>query len=56
MTDPAPDRDTPASPSPSPSKAEGDAFMDQSGSRHGEPPSQPAPAGDEHAAGDEQDS
>jgi hypothetical protein len=49
MTDPTVDPDTPASPTPAPSQPHGDAFMDQSGSRHGEPPSPPAqtPAGDE---------
>jgi hypothetical protein len=39
MTDPTVDPDTPASPTPAPSQPHGDAFMDQSGSRHGEPPS-----------------
>ncbi len=45
MSDPPVDPETPASPAPAPSKAHGDAFTDQSGSRHGEPPS--APAGEE---------
>jgi len=47
MTDPKVDPDTPASPTPAPSKAHGDAFTDQSGSRHGGPPSVPAPEGAE---------
>ncbi len=38
MTDPKPDPGTPASPEEGPSKAHGDAFLDQSGSRHGAPP------------------
>lgn len=38
MTDPNAEPETPAAPDPGPSKAHGDAFLDQSGSRHGEPP------------------
>ncbi len=46
MTDPKPDPGTPASPEEGPSKAHGDAFLDQSGSRHGTAPpeSEAAPA------------
>jgi hypothetical protein len=43
------DETTPTSPSPAPGKAHGDAFLDQSGSRHGEEPSR----GDEEE-GDEE--
>ena len=40
MSDQQVDRETPASPDPAPSKPHGDAFLDQSGSRHGIPPQQ----------------
>jgi hypothetical protein len=57
MTDPKPDPGTPASPEEGPSKAHGDAFLDQSGSRHGTAPpeSDAAPAPEEGApAGEDQ--
>ena len=38
MTDPNPAPDTAASPDPAPTQPHGDAFLDQSGSRHGMPP------------------
>ena len=49
MTDPKVDPETPASPEEGPSKAHGDAFLDQSGSRHGTAPpeSDAAPTGEE---------
>ena len=57
MTDPKPDPETAASPEEGPSKAHGDAFLDQSGSRHGTAPpeSDAAPAPDE-ASGAGEDS
>ena len=55
MTDPKPDPETPASPEEGPSKAHGDAFLDQSGSRHGTAPpeSDAAPAPGEAGGADE---
>ena len=46
MTDPNAEPVTPASPDPAPAQPHGDAFLDQSGSRHGRPPEedQEAPA------------
>jgi hypothetical protein len=42
---------TPAAPDPGPSQAHGDAFLDQSGSRHGLPPEDDdASSGDSSAA------
>jgi len=38
MDDPKVDPGTPASPEAGPSQPHGDAFLDQSGSRHGTPP------------------
>ena len=57
MTDPKVDPETPASPEAGPSQAHGDAFLDQSGSRHGTAPpeSAAAPAPEESpGAGEEQ--
>ena len=54
MTDPKPDPETPASPEEGPSQAHGDAFLDQSGSRHGTPPAEPgAPAPEDADSADE---
>ena len=55
MTDPKLDPETPASPEEGPSKAHGDAFLDQSGSRHGTAPteSDAAPAPEEPGDGGE---
>ena len=38
--------ETPASPDAAPSKAHGDAFLDESGSRHGVPAGEPTEEGD----------
>ncbi len=50
MTDPKPDPGTPASPEEGPSKAHGDAFLDQSGSRHGIPADEQGAADEEQGA------
>ena len=56
MTDPKVDPETPASPEEGPSKAHGDAFLDQSGSRHGTaPPESEAAPSDEEAGGARED-
>ena len=56
MTDPKVDPETPASPEEGPSKAHGDAFLDQSGSRHGTaPPESDAAPSDEAAGGARED-
>lgn len=56
MTDPTVDPNTPASPDSAPSQPHGDAFLDQSGSRQGLPPSEPAtPPGSPASPEDEED-
>jgi hypothetical protein len=52
MDDPKVDPATPASPDPGPSQPHGDAFLDQSGSRHGTPPPESAAAPTPEESGD----
>ncbi len=56
MDDPKVDPGTPASANPGPSQPHGDAFLDQSGSRHGTaPPESDAAPTDEEAGGARED-
>ena len=52
MSEPKVDPGAPASPDAGPSKAHGDAFLDQSGSRHGTPPPESS-ASEGEATGEE---